>query len=376
MRKIILLSIIFLASCGITQQSEVERFHSDFSKKDSGGNFEILWSKSLINSDFRESSDMEMTQPILSNNKTLYIGASNGVFGEVTLDKGVFVWKKQLKAPITGEIHLTKNGELIYLGNDNSIYKTTASGDVVWKTQLDNERVISKIVELDNTIYFKSSKERVYSINIDNGERWWVTKSYMPDWFKIESNSSIVVNNFKIFSTFSDGTFAIFDRKSGKSIFETKFSSGEGFQDFGGELTLIDEKLLIPSFKGGVIAFDINKNIEIWQQKEVAFSSVIVWKGFGFYISENSLLKISLNDGKVIEKIKLNINNITNILEFNNNLMLFSKNEGLFVIDLLGKKSSKHLQLSSGVSGIPIIFDNQLIFIANSGILYSVKLHH
>ncbi|MBN2693727.1 PQQ-binding-like beta-propeller repeat protein [bacterium] len=377
MKILVILSTIFFISCGVTQQSEVEKFHNSFSKKDSRDSFETIWAKQLINSDFREPTDIETSQPIISSDKkSLYVASSDGSFGKISLLNGVFLWKKQMKGFIDGDIYLDSNDQLIFFSSDNSITKIDSNGDTIWKTKLDNERVVSKIVGQDKNIFFKSSKERIYSIDTTTGEKKWITKSYQPEGFKIESTSSIVIKNSKLYSTFADGTFAIFDINTGKSLFETRFSTGEGFQDFSGELTLNGELLLIPSLNSGIIAFDISKNIELWQQKESAYSRVVVWKEFGFYLSDKTLIKISLNDGVVVEKIGTDIENIVSLIEHDNKLMIFSKNQGIYIIDLFEKNSSKQLLLSSGISGIPVIFDNQLIFLANSGILYSVKLHH
>lgn len=378
---LILLPILF-GSCGVVKQNRIASHNERYLKSTPPGStrFQVAWSKDYSDQIYLEPAQLETARPILVG-KELLVSYSSGLFATFSPETGVLNRKINFSHHIIGEMIPVAKNDVLYFASDGALYRFSVEKNrerVLWKTPLENEQVISSYLRVDDLVIFKTSKERLYGVNINSGEVAWLTRSYQSDSsFTIDNNLSPVIVGDQVMAGFANGKIVLFNHKNGKSTYELTISSAELFNEIVSSCTVNDSIIYIPSFQKGIVAFDYKLKTVLWETKQKAFSSLLpLNKTEGVYVSDKNLLFINLSTGKIIQKLELNIDRPHTLkLLQNRYLLLGSYKGGLTMIDLHKKPlKGDRFYLSSGISRMPEIAGRKMFLLSNSGHLYRINL--
>ncbi len=379
MKIYILLLLPLFFSCGITEYSRIGGYdNSFFVSNKNKETFHIDWNKNLSKAFFNNPNQIEFNSPIFikeKDNDSLLIGTSLGELIKVDYNSGVLLKRNKLKKAVVSQMVLIDNS-LLFFSSDGYLYKTSINGKVIWQTLLENERVISDFEIKNNKAYFKSSKERIYCVDLTKGDIVWVSRSYESNSFTIQAKVNPLIIDNLLYMGFADGKFVAFDIENGKSIFETTFSTSDVFNDISADLKRNNDVIYIPSYQNGIIAFNYKTQLKLWETGTAAHSSLtVINNNIGYYFSDTHLVKIDILTGQILKRLELNISNIVGYSLFKEKyLLVASRDEGIVFIDLNNKNNNSRFYLGSGVNIFPLILNNKLIFMSNSGDLYKMEI--
>jgi outer membrane protein assembly factor BamB len=356
------------------KKNEINNYNNSFFKHNDK-NLITLNKIDFSNSIFNNREKIETSRPLMIDNQTIFIAGLN-YFYKVNYQKGFITYKKKLLFSIFGNINLVDNDKIIFFASDGNIYLTDFDlKKIYWKYHLNDESVIGDYKIIDNNIIFKTSKDRVYSLNKETSNLNWVTKSYLSDYMPLNADSEIIISDNKIFAGFSDGKVSIFDIKTGKTLYEESITTDETFNDIIASITIKDNIAFIPSYKKGIVAIDLKTMDKIWNTSIPSISQLFIVKNFGYYFSQDEMIKISIKTGKILNKYKLSISNPSNYFLYKDDyIIISSKDVGVYLIDINNLKNNSKIGVSSGVSVKPVLKDDKLIILTNNSNLYVLKV--
>jgi len=371
---IIAVLITIFTSCNVVKKDDISLYNDSFLKHSTKSlitEHKIEFSNSISNQ--REKT--ETSRPLILNDKELLVGAVNYLY-KVNYHKGFVSYKKKLPFSIFGNINLVDKDKIIFFASNGNIYLTDFKLEkIYWKYQLINESVIGDYKIVDNDIIFKTSKDRLYSLNKETSKLNWVTKSYLSDYMPLSTETEPLIAKYKIFLGFSNGKIAIFDRKTGKTLYEDSITSEESFNDITSSVTLYNDTIFIPSYRAGIVAIDIKTKTKNWSTNISAISKLFIVGKVGTYFSSDEMIKISIETGKILKRYKLEIRNPINYFLYKNKyIVISSKEEGIYLIDINNLDRSSKIGISSGISIKPILRGNKLIILTNNSNLYVLKI--
>lgn len=107
----------------------------------------------------------------VSDSKTIYFAAANGLIKAVAADNGETRWEKRLDAPLVSELSL---GNHLYFGvaDGRMMALDIQSGDPVWEQSLGDE-IRSGVAEYDGRIYTGCTDGNIYCLSVSGGEKIW-----------------------------------------------------------------------------------------------------------------------------------------------------------------------------------------------------------
>lgn len=139
-----------------------------------------LLDKHNIGSDVKSS-------PTHDGKQTLYVGASDNhlysfkVTPELRLKK---VWRYKTGGEVYSSPAL-KDNRIVFASLDGTEYCLTTEGKLVWKFPIYAPISSSPLITADNTVIFGASNGKLYSLDLESGERLW---SYRTTDNKFKSN--------------------------------------------------------------------------------------------------------------------------------------------------------------------------------------------
>jgi len=375
--KYIILTLIVLAfftSCNLVEKDSIERYDKSFFKHDSK-KFITMFKLEFSNSISSNKEKVETSRPLIINDEVLILGALN-YFYKVNYQKGYVLSKKKLPFSLFGNINLVGEDKIIFYASDGYIYLTDIDlNKVYWKYKLVDESVVGDYKIVGNSLIFKTSQDRIYSLNKDNAGLNWVTKSYISDYMPLSSEAGILVKDGKIFSGFSNGKVSTFDISSGKTLYEESMTTEESFNDITASIVIDGETAFIPSYKTGIVSIDLKTKTKNWTSKIPAISQLFIFGEVGIYFSSDEMIKISMKSGKILKKHKLSIANPNNYFLYKDKyIVISSKETGIYLIDVNNLERSSKIGISSGISVKPILRENKLIILTNNSNLYVLKV--
>ncbi len=373
MKKNILFISIFLGilSCGITKKDDIRKF--DNSLRDTTFNRStVSWKIDLSKSSENTFGKTDYSAPTIIDEDTLVFTNKNKAY-LVDYNKGIILSKKKLSYTVMSPIvKVGKN--LIFFASDGEIHLVDRDFNKVWNYKLDFEKVAGSFYIEENSIIFKTSKDKVISLGKD-GKIKWTTDSYLSDFMPLLTDSKLLITNQFVFAGFSNGRFIILDKKDGKTIHEQTLSSLEQFNDIVSTPVEKNNIVYIPSFAKGIIAFDYKSKEIIWNTNFPTISSLFMTSLGDFYLNNDYLVKIDSKSGKILKKSKLSIDRmLSSFLHNDRYIVITSSKKGVSLLDLK-KMTNFSIDISSGVSTNPIFIDKQnIIILSNNGVLYRIRL--
>jgi len=366
--------ILLFTSCNIVEKSRIEKYNNSFFKHNKK-TLITLFKINFRNSIFNNKENIETARPLLLNDEIVLVGGRKN-FYKVNYQKGFIVYKKKLDFSIFGNINLVEKGKIIFYASDGNIYLTdTELNTVFWKYHLTDESVIGDYRFINDSIIFKTSKDRIYSLNKNTSELNWVTKSYLSDYMPLNTETEIIINKERIFAGFSNGKISIFENKTGMTLYEDSITTEDSFNDITASVTIKNGTAFIPSYRKGIVAINIKTKTKNWSSKLSAISKLFIFGDIGYYFSADEMIKISIDTGKILKKYKLNIVNPNNYFLFKDKyIVISSKDTGIYMIDIRNLDNSSKIGVSSGVSIKPILKDDKLIILTNNSTLYVLKI--
>ena len=247
-------------------------------------------------------------QPLISGDRVYSIDTKGLVRG-IELTRGKRIWRYQSELePITGVggtpqllIVTSRDGEV-------AAYREIEDDlEPLWSTNLGSEIRATPVVA-DDQVIVRSVDGRLRSLSATDGSQQWLITGSVPA-LSLTGNSKPLVAGEMVFAGFDDGKLIAYDRKSGKTLWETTISLPSGrteverLIDLDGSFVLRDGVIYVVSFQGHLAAVQAVSGDILWSRKFSSFQAIAIDED-ALYLSsdESDLWSIDRRTGSAFWK--------------------------------------------------------------------------
>ena len=257
-----------------------------------------------------------VTIPVFDSNNVFYADNDFNIHS-TNIKNGKVNWKVRLvdekreALPFIGGFALYKQNLLVTTGLGN-IYSINAnSGKVLWKKKLLAQFSRPPLV-FDGKIIVISDDNQTFSLNIKNGDLIWSHVGNLEEVSIIGGSKPVVQNNIVIV-TYSSGEIYALDHSDGTLIWFDNITSGNFFNksslnDIQSPISIVDNKVFVPSFSDKFIVYEVNNGNKIWNLKLSSINPIAISGGSIYLIDTTGrLLCVDVNKGKLLWAVQLRI---------------------------------------------------------------------
>ncbi len=326
-----------------------------------------------------------VTIPVFDLNNVFYADNDFNIYC-TSIENGKVNWKVKLDnekkeaLPFIGGFALYKRNLLVTTGLGN-IYSINASnGEVLWKKKLLVQFSRPPLV-FNEKIIVISDDNQTFSLNLENGDLIWSHVGNLEEVSIIGGSKPVIHNNIVIVS-YSSGEIYALDHSDGTLIWFDNITSGNFFNksslnDIQSPISIVDNKVFVPSFSDKFIVYELNNGNKIWNLKLSSINPIAISGGSIYLIDTTGrLLCVDINKGKLLWAVQLKISKDGEEISWygpllSSNKILLSNSDGqvISISPFTGKLLSK-LDLSEELVASPIHLGEQVILISKKGTLY------
>ena len=317
--------------------------------------------------------------PIIDDENVFYISSAGNLFA-LDKSKGVTIWSRKTGDKVSGALGVgfkrlfygTMDGHVVSVDQEN--------GQEIWRKRTSSE-VLSPPVTNGSVVVAQSSDGMITGFDFKSGNKRWSHQSSVPR-LSLRGTSIPFFEQGFIFAGFANGKIAMIYPDSGAVRWEIPIGMNEGkselerIKDIDGKSILLGELLFSASYQGNIAAIDIRSGRPIWQEKFSTTRDLVEARSRVVAIDQKDLIKAfgSSTGVSVWQQEGLKLRNVSspsviksNIVvgDFEGYLHFLSSKDGTFLArKKISSKSIKEIE-SEG---------NQLLVLDESGRLFSLLI--
>lgn len=312
------------------------------------------WIVNTLSEPYLKTKILQKTKSILTSDLVLQGDSLYGVRA-YSRGGGNLQWFFSVTGGVEGG--LAVDGErLVFGGSDGFFYcLELKTGILLWKFYTGSENLGEPFVSNDH-VYFLTSKEKVYALNIRTGKLIWMHRPQSTSVLSIRGVSRPFADNKRVYVGFSDGTVSALNRKTGQWIWKVSLAKGkERFKDVDASPVVRGNLLYVSSFDGGMFSLNKITGKTVWRNKEGSYFAPSIDGKTLYYASSNSeILALNRFSGKVLWKRK--IKGLATRPVVYGAFLLYGLSTGPFhIIDKKDGSLSYKLNMFRGVSAEPVL---------------------
>lgn len=332
-------------------------------------------------------------QPVYYEGKLCNI-SNNGILRCININSKKIIFEVDLK-PETEESYDVLRGGLAYFderiilvdGYGQIKIINATDGNIIWQKNISLPILSAPTIYRGN-IYFITSNNKIYALDLLNGEIKWSFQTIFDDKKSLQTGVPAAIDNI-IIAPFSNGEIIAFLYDTGKIIWSenaSRVSSLSNFdiKDITANPVIDKDKIFTISKNGRLLATKLINGTLVWSIEISGSNSAIISNNQLYIIDDDSrLICLNKNSGEIywitqIEKNKNGrksgkLNNWKGPYLINSLLYLISEHGELISVSPKTSKilSSKSLNIS-GIKNNPIILSKNIYLMDNNSNVYQL----
>ena len=278
-------------------------------------------------------------------------------------------------------------------GNENLVIATSGDGDIaafqivekglepVWETRVSSEVRATPVVN-DDQVLVRSVDGKLQSLAASDGSQQWVVSRRVPV-LSLTGNSEPLVDAKLVYAGFDDGKLIAFDRRDGKTRWETTISIPSGrteverLVDLDGQFVMRDGIIYVASFQGRLAAVVAVNGDLLWGRDFSSFQSMAIDDNAIYLSADNSdLWSIDRRTGSAFWKQEvLHARKITAPAIINDKLVVADMSGYLHWFDAADGKLVGRIRATITRNYVqPLIWQDSVLTLDQDGLFSSVSL--
>ena len=312
------------------------------------------WIVNTLSEPYLKTKVLQKAKSILTSDLVLQGGALYGVRA-YSRDGGNLQWFFAVTGGVEGG--LAVDGErLVFGGSDGFFYcLELKTGVLLWKFYTGSENLGEPFVSKSH-VYFLTSKEKVYALNIRTGKLVWMHTPKKVASLSIRGVSRPFVDGQRVYVGFSDGYISALNKKTGQWIWRVSLSKDkEKFKDVDASPVVKGNLLYVSSFDGGLFCLNKITGKKIWRHRQGSyFAPSIEGKTLYYASTKSEILAVNRFSGKTLWQKK--IKGLATRPIVYQSFLLYGLSTGPFhIVDKKDGSLSYKLNMFRGVSAEPVL---------------------
>ena len=307
--RIVLLGALFLSGCffgpvqELHDQIEETYFGNDFvnppsplNDLKSKINLEVVWQESVGEHNGKNFNIYHLED-------FLYVASSDGVIKKLDSTTGDQIWKKELGINLSSGV--AGGDENIYVSSiDGFLWCMDLKGNLIWKTLLNGE-IDSLPIIYDSKVVVKLNNYKIVQLNTKDGSVIWKYQAAIPP-LTYKSEGKIVHSDKVVYLGLPGGKMIAIDSPTGGLVWESNISRARGSTDIerANDITshpVINGPVIYGiTTNGDISALDRRNGKTIWTKPISSFYGM-VFDGFNLFITHDtgSIYSVNKDDGEI-----------------------------------------------------------------------------
>ena len=296
-RTIALLVLPFFAGCGIVNLNPTTWFAdeevnppAELQSIDEEVELRRIWSASIGNG---QGSDYFELTPAIDGERIFAASEDGNIYG-LELESGDVIWRTRLDdETVTGGVGAGRGLVLVGTANAEVIAFNQFTGEELWRGAVTSE-VLSPPQTNGDVVVAQTVDGKLIALDAGDGARRWIYETTLPALTLRGTNRPVITPQGFVIAGFSNGTLVSVAADDGIWRWEERIAIPEGRYDIervidaDGDLQLDGNRVLASSYQGNVMAFDIATGRIVWGMEASSYHGLD--QGFGniYYSSEAS----------------------------------------------------------------------------------------
>ncbi len=326
-----------------------------------------------------------VTVPVF-NEKSVFYGDNDFNIHSLSLKTGKSNWKTELEkekdenVPFIGGFALNNKFLIVTTGLGNIYALDLITGGVIWRKNFLAQFSRPPLI-FNGKIFVVSDDNQTFALNVPKGELIWTHAGNLEEVSIIGGSKPIIYKNMVVIS-YSSGEIYALNANDGTLLWFDNVTSGNYFNksslnDIQSPLSVVNEKLFVPSFSDKFIVYELSSGNEVWS---IQLSSVnpIVISGESIYLIDTTgrLLCLNSNSGKLLWAVQLKVSDKGDEISWygpllSSNKLLLGSSRGMVIsISPFSGKLLSKINFSEELVANPIQLGEQIMFISKKGTLF------
>ena len=296
-RTIAILALPFFASCSIVNLDPSTWFSDEevnppveLQNIDEEVELRRIWSANIGNG---QGSDYFELTPAIDGERIFAASEDGNIYG-LELESGDVIWRTRLDdETVTGGVGAGRGLVLVGTANAEVIAFNQFTGEELWRGAVTSE-VLSPPQTNGDVVVAQTVDGKLIALDAGDGARRWIYETSLPALTLRGTNRPVITPQGFVIAGFSNGTLVSVAADDGIWRWEERIAIPEGRYDIervidaDGDLQLDGNRVLASSYQGNVMAFDTATGRIVWGMEASSYHGLD--QGFGniYYSSEAS----------------------------------------------------------------------------------------
>ena len=240
---------------------------------------------------------------IFNDDDFLFTATSDGTIKKVNKNNGDTLWEKNIEFTITSGISGDEEN-LIFSTLDGFLWCMNHDGELIWKTLLGGV-VNSLPIIVDSKITVKLNSYKIIQLNVKDGSILWKYQAAIPP-LTFKSEGKLVQSNNVVYLGLPGGKMIAIDSPTGGLVWESNISRPKGATDIerANDMTshpIIDGPVIYGvTTNGDVSALNRRNGKTIWTESLSSFYGM-AFNDFSLFITHDtgSVYALNKDDGEI-----------------------------------------------------------------------------
>ena len=319
--------------------------------------------------------------PIIDSG-VIYAASENGVVLAVELSTGNVLWRQRLGSTITGGVGAGEG--LVMIGTEDAevVALDQGNGEVLWTGAVSSE-VLSAPQTNGDIAVAQTVDGKLVALEASDGSQRWTYETTLPALTLRGTSQPVITPSGSVIAGFSNGTLISVAADDGVLFWEERVAVPEGRYDIDrvidvvGNLLLDGNRILVASYQGNLMAFEINSGRIVWGMQASSYHGME--QGFGnIYYSDDESRVIAIRDNSedvVWENTDLHFRSITAPTAIRNYIAVADFEGYVHLISQIdGRLVGRFKVGGGGVRANLTANDGTLYVFSNNGSLAAIRL--
>lgn len=328
----------------------------------------------LKKSTFWNHRPYQFASPLLVDN-LVYVGCDAGFFYAIDANKEKKLWKFKTNGPVQGKAAFA-DGDVYFGDTEGVVYALeAATGQKKWTTQLDSEIMATPLV-LGQSLYVVTMSGRLFAIDRMSGSEQWHTASDERDYgFSVrEASSPIEVNGMIIVGT-STGELKAMRASDGGVVWSAQLGNLQAqVYDVDSTPLFVNGRLYAATADGTLFCLDPQNGKVIWDSRAGGNGDLSFRDGRLYSSGKGSLYSIDPESGMVAWQQDFETGEISSPAAGDGFVAVVSTRDKFSIVESTSGDVAYERYVGKGSYGDPVISDNMVYLLDNTGRLYAFKV--
>ncbi len=316
----------------------------------------------------------QLCSPIIKDN-ILYQGLQDGTILSQHIETKRVLWEYHVIGQPTGTVY--DNDIFVITTLKGTIYALNMNnGNLMWSYDTHKE-ILSEPVIDGNNLYIQTSLDTLYAFNAQDGSlKWQYSSKNVFEGLIVHLTPAPYISNNILYTGFSNGDAVALDAHTGKLLWTHKPATVKQLQDIVIQAVGNENIVIFASYDNGLMCLSKKDGTMVWERNDLK-------RAFGLYLT-GSAIYATFVDGKVY-RLDVRTGDTIWKTDIGNESGLFApaqyqklivvgvgrdRYKGIVLLDRDNGHIIKHFSIVSGLSAVPITWNNRIYATSNGGFLY------